>query len=43
MLNLIMSSAIDTDKNDIMSLNSSHPVWKKLDCITTRKVLGDPD
>lgn len=43
MLNLIMPSAIDTDKNDIMSLNSSHPVWKKLDCITTRKILGDPD
>lgn len=38
MLNLIMPSAIDTDKNDIMSLNSTHPVWKKLECITTRKV-----
>lgn len=51
MINLIMPSAIDTDLNDIMSLNSTHPVWKKLDCITTRKVkflninksLGDPD
>ncbi|CAD8122034.1 unnamed protein product [Paramecium sonneborni] len=43
MLNLIMPSAIDTDKNDIMSLNSTHPVWKKLECITTRKSLGDPE
>ena len=38
MLNLIMPSAIDTDLNDIMSLSNTHPVWKKLDCITTRKV-----
>ncbi|CAD8210369.1 unnamed protein product [Paramecium octaurelia] len=43
MLNLIMPSAIDTDKNDIMSLSSTHPVWKKLECITTRKSLGDPE
>lgn len=41
MLNLIMASAIDTDLNDIMSLNNTHPVWKKLDCITTRKVIVD--
>lgn len=33
-----MPSAIDTDKNDIMSLCPEHPVWKKLDSITIRKV-----
>ncbi|CAD8201696.1 unnamed protein product [Paramecium pentaurelia] len=43
MINLMMPSAIDTDQNDIMSLNSTHPVWKKLDCIITRKSLGDPE
>ena len=39
MINLLFGTAVDTNQNDLLSLNRNHPDWKAIYDITTTKVI----
>lgn len=41
MINMIFTSAVDSEKNTLFSIDRNHSDWKALYSITTRRVLGD--